>query len=701
MRRIGIDVGGTNTDAVLIEQGKVVRAVKAPTSEDVTSGILDSLQRLGATGVLKSGRVDGVMIGTTHFINAVVQRRHLTKVAALRLGMPASASLPPFCDWPEDLAELVRGGVWMVEGGHEYDGRLFMPLDEAAVLETAREMKAAGLRSVGISSIFSPLDPSHEKRAAELVGEVIPGASITCSSDLGRIGLLERENAGLLNAALADLARDTIAAFEKAIRDSGIAAPLFITQNDGTVAEAGQARRLPVYSFASGATNSMRGAAYLSGLADAMVIDVGGTTTDVGQLRHGFPREANSVVKVGGVRTLFRMPDLLSIGLGGGSHVVLDPLKVGPLSVGYRLLKEGVAFGGSQLTTTDIAVASGVLDLGDRKKVAHLDAATCRKVFAEAARMAEEAIDRMKTEAGDVPLIAVGGGAFLIPDRLPGVSRVVHVEHGDCANAVGAAIAQVSGECDQIFKDMTRRDAIDAARTIANDRAVAAGADRKTLATIDSEDMPLALSSRQFRPRACPRGGRRRSRLSASPIPPPDLRGRCPRRGWRGKASDEVHKIPTSESETSRLRPSPSAPYDGAPPPITGEGFEMCPLALRLGGGRQMKKAASRAAFSGVQLTASCAAGTAPWRPSAAAGGWGCLPHSCRSRTWRSPAGPGLARRYGRSCARPAPGCGSTRHRSSSAPPARERRSRRGGSAARARRRRSEPAGPVRRGRPR
>jgi N-methylhydantoinase A/oxoprolinase/acetone carboxylase beta subunit len=326
---------------------------------------------------------------------------------------------------------------------------------------------------------------------------VLPAASITCSADLGRIGLLERENAGLLNAALADLARDTIAAFELAIRDSGIAAPLFITQNDGTVAEASQARRLPVYSFASGATNSMRGAAYLSGLSDAMVIDVGGTTTDVGQLKHGFPREANSVVKVGGVRTLFRMPDLLSIGLGGGSHVALEsegkgPLKVGPLSVGYRLLKDGIAFGGSQLTTTDIAIAQGVLKLGDRAKVAHLDQATCRKVFAEAARMAEEAIDRMKTEAGDVPLIAVGGGAFLIPDRLPGVSTVIHVEHGDCANAVGAAIAQVSGECDQIFKDLSRAEALSAAQGIANDRAVAAGASRASLATIESEDMPLA-----------------------------------------------------------------------------------------------------------------------------------------------------------------------------------------------------------------
>ncbi|MEO7242320.1 MAG: hydantoinase/oxoprolinase family protein, partial [Variovorax sp.] len=249
---------------------------------------------------------------------------------------------------------------------------------------------------------------------------------------------------------------------------------------------------LPVYSFASGATNSMRGAAYLSGLQDAMVIDVGGTTTDVGQLKHGFPREANSVVKVGGVRTLFRMPDLLSIGLGGGSHVSLDPLKVGPVSVGYRLLRDGIAFGGEQLTTTDIAIASGLLELGDRAKVAHLGAVTCQRVFDEAARLVEEAVDRMKTEAGDVTLIAVGGGAFLVPEKMAGVSRVVHVEHGDCANAVGAAIAQVSGECDQIFRDLTRVDAIAAAQAIASDRAVAAGAARATLKTIESEDMPIA-----------------------------------------------------------------------------------------------------------------------------------------------------------------------------------------------------------------
>jgi len=149
---------------------------------------------------------------------------------------------------------------------------------------------------------------------------------VTLSHDLGRIGLLERENAALLNAALNDLAVTTVAAFRRAIADSGIDAPLFLTQNDGTVMQAEIATAFPVMSFASGATNSMRGAAHLSGLDDAMVVDVGGNHQRYRPAPHGFPREANAVVEVGGVRTLFRMPDLLSIGLGGGSHVEKEPV---------------------------------------------------------------------------------------------------------------------------------------------------------------------------------------------------------------------------------------------------------------------------------------------------------------------------------------------------------------------------------------
>ena len=129
----------------------------------------------------------------------------------------------------------------------------------------------------------------------------------------------------------------------------------------------------------------------------------------------------------------------------------------------------------------------------------------------------EDAIDRMKTEAGDVKLIAVGGGAFLVPDRLAGVSQVIRVPHGDCANAVGAAIAQISGETDQVYRDMTREAAIAAAEAQAIERAVAAGADRGTLQTIEIEDMPLAyLPGNALRVRVRVAGDLRRPAVDAA-----------------------------------------------------------------------------------------------------------------------------------------------------------------------------------------
>ena len=512
-RRIGIDVGGTNTDAVLLEDSTVVGAVKTPTTADVTTGITRALADL-VTQAPQAREATVAMIGTTHFTNAVVQRRDLDRVAAIRIGLPSGASLPPFVDWPEDLAALVRGEVVMLEGGHEFDGRPLVPFDTKGMRAAARRIRAAGIGSVAIASVFSPLNASCEEDAAAILREECPDVAVTLSHRLGRIGLLERENATLLNACLIALAKKTTRAFADALRASGIAAPLYLTQNDGTVMLAQVAEAFPVYSFASGPTNSMRGAAFLSKrwtrdghepsstgtidgrgpsrMVDALVIDVGGTTTDIGSLRHGFPREANDVVEIGGVRTLFRMPDLLSLGLGGGTVVLNDPLRIGPTSVGFRLTEQALVFGGDVLTVTDIAVAAGLIDLGDRKRVATLSPALVNGVLARIRTMIEEGVDRMKTDASDAPLIAVGGGSFLVPARLAGVSEVVNVAHQAVANAVGAAIAQVSGEVDQIFQDLSRDDAIARARQLAEDKAVDAGADRTTLTVVEVEDLPLA-----------------------------------------------------------------------------------------------------------------------------------------------------------------------------------------------------------------
>jgi len=490
VRRVGIDVGGTNTDAVLLEGDRVVHAVKTPTTGDVTTGITRALDLL--LKAVGGQPVHAVMIGTTHFTNAVVQRKGLVPVAAIRIGLPASASLEPFIDWPDDLAAIVRGEIFMLEGGHEYDGRPIVPFDTHGMRRAARRIRELGLRSVAIASVFSPLNASCEDEAAAILRDECPGVTVTLSHHLGRTGLLERENVALLNAALADLAERTVGAFVEALERSGVAAPLYLTQNDGTVMLASLAQRYPVYSFASGPTNSMRGAAFLSRLSDAIVIDVGGTTTDIGCLRQGFPREANNAVEVGGVRTLFRMPDLLSLGLGGGSHVSTNPLAVGPLSVGYQLTERARVFGGAELTATDVAVAAGLVDLGDRTRVADVPADLVKRALASIHATIEEGVDRMKTDARAVPLVAVGGGSFLVPAAIDGVSEVVHVPHRAVANAVGAAIAQVSGEVDQIFQNRSREEAIAEARRLAEAKAVSAGADPATLTVVEVEDIPIA-----------------------------------------------------------------------------------------------------------------------------------------------------------------------------------------------------------------
>ncbi len=493
MIRVGIDVGGTNTDAAIVEGGTVRHAVKTMTTPNVEVGIVTVIKQLVGESQVEVDGIGAVMIGTTHFTNAVVQRCNVSQIAAVRIGLPAAATLPPFVDWPSDLRAMVQGPTFMIQGGHEVDGLPLAPFDKAAMQDAARKIADSEVEAAAISSVFSPLNFTAEQQAAEILEKFAPGVSVTMSHQLGRIGLLARENVTLLNACLVSLARKTTQGFVQALRQLGITAPLYITQNDGTVSLAEQAARFPVHCFASGPTNSLRGAAYLSGIKDAMVVDVGGTTADIGSLRHGFPREANNNVEVGGVRTAFRMPDLLSIGLGGGTLVdPKDPTRIGPLSVGYQLTERALVFGGSELTLTDIAVAAGLLDLGDRIRVTNLRREFVKSALAQCSAMMEEAVDRMKTDAQDAPLIAVGGGSFLVPEKMAGISRLVHVPHQDVANAVGAAIAQVSGEVDQVFQNLTREQALDRARQAAIDQAVRSGASRETVGVVEEEDIPLS-----------------------------------------------------------------------------------------------------------------------------------------------------------------------------------------------------------------
>jgi len=321
--RIGVDVGGTNTDAVLMEGTKVLAAIKSPTTEDVGSGIVQAIKGILSDSGVAPSAIESVMIGTTQFTNAFVEGKRLVEVGIIRAALPATGSVEPLLDFPERLAKAIGNHAHLVPGGYEFDGREIAPLGEAEVAAAAREFKAKGIRSVAISCVFSPMNSDMEKRAAEIVANEIPDVEITRSSDIGRVGLIERENATIMNASLVELSKRVVGAFREALKDLKIDAPFFISQNDGTLMTADFVERYPVLTFASGPTNSMRGAAYLSGQDNAIVVDIGGTTTDVGALVHGFPRESAVSVDIGGVRTNFRMPDILSIGLGeiGRAHV--------------------------------------------------------------------------------------------------------------------------------------------------------------------------------------------------------------------------------------------------------------------------------------------------------------------------------------------------------------------------------------------
>jgi N-methylhydantoinase A/oxoprolinase/acetone carboxylase beta subunit len=485
--RIGIDVGGTHTDAVLLDREyNVVSQTKSPTTEDVSTGIYQAMKEVIRTSGVPRGLIKYAMLGTTHCTNAIVERKRLNHIAIIRIGAPATLAVKPLIAVPEDLRDYLGQHTYIVKGGHEFDGREIVKLDEEHLYNIANEIKGKA-DSVALTSVFSPVSTEHEWRAKEIMHEILGSdIPVSLSAEIGSVGLLERENATILNAAVIN-----------ALKNEGIQAKVFFGQNDGTLMSVDYAIKYPILTIACGPTNSLRGASYLSGYSDALVIDVGGTTTDIGVLINSFPRESSLAVEIGGARTNFRMPDLISIGLGGGTIVRIKDdgeFTIGPDSVGYRLPEEGMVFGGETLTTTDVAVALGKVNLGDSSRVNHLDRELLERVYKRIVELVEEAIDKMKTSADPVPVILVGGGSILLPEELKGASEVILPQNFGVANAIGAAIAQVSGQIEKVFSldEFGREKALELAKNVATEEAIKAGADPDSIVIADVEDVPLA-----------------------------------------------------------------------------------------------------------------------------------------------------------------------------------------------------------------
>ena len=290
---------------------------------------------------------------------------------------------------------------------------------------------------------------------------------------VGRLGILERENAAILNASLLGLGRSFIRSIQEALFCAGLAKTrLFLSCNDGTMISAQEALSTPVKVIASGTSNSMIGASYIldsqndgpfepktpSDQGDALiVIDIGGSTTDAGVLLGtGYPREASAYSEIAKIKVNFAMPDVQSIGLGGGSVVKWEyrdgqryATSIGPESVGLELTKKAFCFGGNVLTTTDIIIAAGDSpNFGSTSVILEDSLIISAKEIIR--HKLEELVDEIKTRATPLPVAIVGGGSILLQSSLKGTSNILLNPLAPVANAVGAAVAKLSSTLDVI-----------------------------------------------------------------------------------------------------------------------------------------------------------------------------------------------------------------------------------------------------------
>ncbi len=439
--RIGVVSDGVRTDAVAVDdRDRVLTSASVAATADAGA---DALRAVLAHDAVDAADIRWVMLGGGHALEDVARAPGVRKVAVVRIGAPLTLAVPPLATWPRALRAAVSAGEIVVAGGAEFDGRAMAALDEDAV---ARFLAGLGDRAqaVAISGVFAPASSEHELAAAEVARrELGSWVDVALSHELGGIGLLERENATVLNAALGGAAERLATAARTTLAEVGVDAELLFAQNDGTLMVVTHAQRFPALMIASGPGTVIRGAAYLSGVADAVVAGVGATTTDVGVLADGVPRERGGPTEIAGVLTSLRLPDVRRVALGN-----------------ERLPRS-------------------------RRGAPH------PRAGAVAALM--DAVQDAKAAQPAMPLVVVGRGHRLVPDRLPDVSEVIRPHDAELAAAIGAALAPASGQFARVCLNRpdTRRAVLEEVRAAAVARAIDAGADPDRVEVVEVDAVPL------------------------------------------------------------------------------------------------------------------------------------------------------------------------------------------------------------------
>lgn len=328
---LGVDTGGTYTDAVLIEdQARVVASAKALTTRhDLSVGVGEAVSRVLAASGVPPGAITMASLSTTLATNALVEGQG-GRIALIYIGF-READLDT-----HGLREALAGDpVLVMQGGHSHAGQEAAPLDQAACaawLETV-----TGVSAFAVASQFATRNPDHERRIAALV-QARTGKPVTCSHHLSsRLNGPKRALTAVLNARLIGMIAQLIAQAGDTLHQLGIDAPLMVVRGDGALISAAQAREKPIETILSGPAASLVGARWLTGQETAIVSDIGGTTTDVALLREGKPAIDPAGAQVGPWRTMVEAVAMRTTGLGGDSEVhVVEAGLEGGLTLGPR-----------------------------------------------------------------------------------------------------------------------------------------------------------------------------------------------------------------------------------------------------------------------------------------------------------------------------------------------------------------------------
>ncbi len=350
---LGIDTGGTYTDAVLVDHatGEVQAAAKSLTTRhDLSIGIREAI--VAVTSATLSARFEASQSESVdQQINksAIENRESKIGLVALSTTLATNAIAEgqgsPVCllliGYDRELMEqygfqheLVTDDVVYLNGGHDVLGNEVAPLDEDAAREAilARRDK---VEAFAVSGYFGVRNPTHELRVRALVEELTAPTGgqpqalplpVTCGHELTtRLNAVRRATTVALNARLVPLLRELIATVRQTLDEQAIAAPLMVVKGDGSLVRAEWAMQRPIETILSGPAASAVGAWHLAGRHDVWVVDVGGTTTDIAALNDGQPRLNSEGARVGGWRTMVEAVDVHTTGLGGDSHVRFDP----------------------------------------------------------------------------------------------------------------------------------------------------------------------------------------------------------------------------------------------------------------------------------------------------------------------------------------------------------------------------------------